>query len=427
MHKLYRNTSPKLRLEDRVPVALELQKGFFMIAICLAPCYLLLCWYLWRRTIRWMGSCHHVFEHKGIQIGMFILYAFLALSIVIAFLLPHSDFQRFLKMVSNYWLGILLYIILTVVVADLLRFILKRIRFPHKEKLFSRGGHAVVGTICLCVICGFSVLGIYTARHTVVTQRDITIEKSGGDLDSLHVVLVADLHLGYSIGNDHMKQMVEKINALDPDVVLVAGDIFDNEFEAIKDPDKVVKTLSGIKSKYGVYATYGNHDIQEPILAGFTFGGKDEKKQSDPRMDAFMQKAGLTLLQEKGVWIDDSVYLYGRPDYERPGRGITKRKTPKEITKNIDKSKPIIVLEHEPRQLQELADAGVDAQLCGHTHDGQMFPGNLTIKPLWENAYGYKKKDGMHSIVTSGVGVFGPNMRVGTKSEIYDIHMTFRP
>ena len=85
------------------------------------------------------------------------------------------------------------------------------------------------------------------------------------------------------------------------------------------------------------------------------------------------------------------------------------------------------MLEHEPRQLQELADAGVDAQLCGHTHDGQMFPGNLTIKLLWENAYGYKKKDGMHGIVTSGVGVFGPNMRVGTKSEIYDIHMTFRP
>ena len=84
------------------------------------------------------------------------------------------------------------------------------------------------------------------------------------------------------------------------------------------------------------------------------------------------------------------------------------------------------MLEHEPRQLQELADAGVDAQFCGHTHDGQMFPGNLTIKMLWENAYGYIKKDGMHSIVTSGVGIFGPNMRVGTKSEIYDIHITLK-
>ncbi len=373
-----------------------------------------------------MGCCHHVFEHKAVQIGMFVVYVFLALSIVIAFFLPHSDFQRFLKLISNYWLGILLYIMLTVVVADLLRLILKRLNFPHKKKLFSRGGHAVVGTICFCVICAFSLVGIFTARHTVVTQQDITIEKDGGKLDSLHVVLIADLHLGYSIGNDHMKQMVDKINALDPDVVLVAGDIFDNEYEAVKDPDQVAKTLSRIKSKYGVYATYGNHDIEEPILAGFTFGGKNKKKESDPRMDAFMQRAGFTLLQEKGVWIDDSVYLYGRPDYERPGRGITERKTPKQITKGIDKSKPILVLEHEPRQLQELADAGVDAQLCGHTHDGQMFPGNLLTGLMWENSYGYMKKAGMHSIVTSGVGIFGPDMRVGTKSEIYDIHITLK-
>lgn len=356
---------------------------------------------------------------------MLVVYAFLACSIVIAFFLPHSGFQRFIKLVSNYWLGILLYILLTVVVADLLRLLLKRLKFPHKEKLFSTGGHAVVGTICLCVICAFSLVGIFTAHHTVVTRQDFTIEKDGGNLDSLHIVLIADLHLGYSIGDDHMKQMVKKINELDPDLVLVAGDIFDNEYEAVKDPDQVAKTLSGIRSKYGVYATYGNHDIEEPILAGFTFGGKDEKKQSDPRMDEFMQKAGFTLLQEKGVWIDDSVYLYGRPDYERPGRGIKERKTPEEITKNLDKSKPILVLEHEPRQLQELADAGVDAQLCGHTHDGQMFPGNLTINLLWENAYGYIKKDGMHSVVTSGVGVFGPDMRVGTKSEIYDLHVNF--
>lgn len=251
-----------------------------MIAILLAPFYLLLCWYLWRRAIRWMGCCHHVFEHKAVQIGMFVVYVFLALSIVIAFFLPHSDFQRFLKLISNYWLGILLYIMLTVVVADLLRLILKRLNFPHKKKLFSRGGHAVVGTICFCVICAFSLVGIFTARHTVVTQQDITIEKDGGKLDSLHVVLIADLHLGYSIGNDHMKQMVDKINALDPDVVLVAGDIFDNEYEAVKDPDQVAKTLSRIKSKYGVYATYGNHDIEEPILAGFTFGGRTRKRRA---------------------------------------------------------------------------------------------------------------------------------------------------
>ncbi len=92
----------------------------------------------------------------------------------------------------------------------------------------------------------------------------------------------------------------------------------------------------------------------------------------------------------------------------------------------MDLSLPVLVIDHEPGELQELADAGVDADLCGHTHDGQLFPGNLTIKLMWENACGYLKKGDMHSIVTSGVGLFGPNMRVGTKSEICDIMMHFK-
>ena len=142
-------------------------------------------------------------------------------------------------------------------------------------------------------------------------------------------------------------------------------------------------------------------------------------------MDKFLEKAGITLLRDEYTLIDNSFYLYGRPDYERPGRGIDERKSPQEITADMDLSLPVLVIDHEPRELQELADAGVDADLCGHTHDGQLFPGNLTIKLMWENACGYLKKDNMHSIVTSGVGLFGPNMRVGTKSEICDIMMHF--
>ena len=101
--------------------------------------------------------------------------------------------------------------------------------------------------------------------------------------------------------------------------------------------------------------------------------------------------------------------------------------SPQEITDTMDKSKPILVIDHQPRELSELSDAGVDLDLCGHTHDGQMFPGNFTVRFVWENACGYLKKGNMHNIVTSGVGVFGPNMRVGTKSEICPIQITFEP
>ena len=193
---------------------------------------------------------------------------------------------------------------------------------------------------------------------------------------------------------------------------------------ALDDPEKLAEILRGIRSKYGVYACYGNHDIQEKILAGFTFGSK-EKKESTPEMDEFLEKAGITLLRDEYVLIDDSFYLYGRPDYERPGRGIDKRKTPQEITEGMDVSLPVLVIDHEPRELQELADTGVDVDLCGHTHDGQVFPGNIVIRFFWENPCGYLKKGNMHNIVTSGVGLFGPNMRVGTKSEICDVSICF--
>ena len=266
----------------------------------------------------------------------------------------------------------------------------------------------------MCIYGMVHAVHIYTTRYEVPSKKDA----------HLKIALVADLHLGYSIGSHQMEEMVEKINAEEPDVVVIAGDIFDNEYDAIYEPDRVADLLAGLKSRYGTYACYGNHDIEEPVLAGFTFR-QSEKKESDPRMDEFLKDANITLLRDEGMLIDGKFYLYGRPDAHRPGRGIETRKTPDEITAGLDKDKPIIVLDHQPKELQELADAGVDIDLCGHTHDGQMFPGNLTIKLMWENACGYLQKGKMHNIVTSGVGLFGPNMRVGTKAEICPITIYF--
>ena len=396
-----------------------------MIAVFLAPVYLALCVYIFIRGVRWLSTCHGFFAKKWVRAVLIGVYAFLAFSILIAFWMPESLLRRILKLISNYWLGTLLYLILTIAVADILRFLLKRVNFPGKEKLFSRAGHAVVGGICFAVITAFTVTGIVTAQTIRTTGYEVTVKKDCGSRKSLHVVLIADLHLGYNIGVRYMEKMVERINELNPDVVVIAGDIFDNEYEALDRPEKLAEVLDQIRTKYGVYACYGNHDIEEPILAGFTFGKKGVKKVSDPRMDEFLVRSGIRLLRDEAVLLDDSFYLYGRPDLERPGRGIEKRKTPEELTEDLDLTKPVIVIDHEPKELAELAAAGVDLDLCGHTHDGQMFPGNLTINLMWENACGYLKKGDMHNIVTSGIGVFGPNMRVGTKSEICNIKVNF--
>lgn len=396
-----------------------------MIAILLSPFYIMFNVYIVGWLLRWMAACHKIFQKKsakGIVIGV---YVFLASSILVAFLLPASPLQRMVKLISNYWLGTLLYIILTVVMADILRHILLRVKFRYSRKLFCRRGFVVGGSLAIAVITAFTAVGIAGAAWIQVTDYQVAIDKVCADRDSLKVVLTADLHLGYSIGTWHMEKMVEKINEQEPDLVVIAGDIFDNEYDALDDPEKLIEILSGIHSRYGVYACYGNHDIQERLLAGFTLGGARAEKASDPRMDQFLDNAGITLLRDEGVLVDNAFYLYGRPDYKKPGREIIRRRTPREITADMDRDKPIIVLDHEPKELQELADAGVDLDLCGHTHDGQMFPGNLVTALMWENSCGYLQKDSMHNIVTSGVGVFGPNMRVGTKSEICSITVYF--
>ena len=396
-----------------------------MIAIFLSPIYLLLNFYILRWLVRWMSACNHHFKKKWIRTVIIAVYVFVSTSLLTAFFLPAGQFRRFMKLLSNYWLGVLLYVILTVIIADILRFILTRLKCINQEKLRARWTFVTVGTVCIAIIASLSTWGVINARHIKSTPYEVNVDKKAGNLSSLNVILVADLHLGYNVGTAQMKQMVRKINKKKPDLVVIAGDIFDNEYEALDDPEELITIFRGIQSKYGVYACYGNHDIDEKILAGFTFSKKETKKVSDLRMDALLEKSNIQLLTDESVLIDNSFYLYGRPDYERPGRGVTVRKTPAEITANMDMSKPILVIDHEPRELQELADAGVDVDLSGHTHDGQMFPGNITIKFMWENACGYLQKDKMHNIVTSGVGLFGPNMRVGTKSEICPIKINF--
>ncbi len=398
-----------------------------MTAVYLSPLYV--AWnivqLIW--ILRWMGACSGAFRTVWARSAVVLLYAFFASSLLIAFFLPPSRLQRAMKLISNYWLGVLLYMTLTIGAALILRFILRRIPGFPKEFLYSRHGLAAAGGVCAAVVLALSVWGIVNARIIRTTRYEVTVEKACDiPQDPLRIALVADLHLGYNISNGSMKTMVEKINAEQPDLVVIAGDIFDNQYEALEDPEELAQILSGLESTYGVYACYGNHDIEEPILAGFTFSSSG-KKQSDIRMDELLEKADIRLLRDEAVLIGGAFYLYGRPDYERPGRGIDVRKTPQEITADMDLTKPVVVLDHEPRELSELADAGVDLDLCGHTHDGQIFPFNLTVSLMWENSCGYLKKGNMHNIVTSGLGVFGPFMRVGTRSEICIVDVNFQP
>lgn len=394
-----------------------------MIFLFLLPFYLGVSSYMMFRFFYWMKHCNHRFNWLRFKVPFAVVYLFMALSPVIAFLLPKSAVAIVIRRISTYWIGIMLYSLLYVVLFDLLRLIAKHTKLKN-TLLFSRGSVISIGSVVVACAVATCLYGIFNARNIKVNEYSVTVNKSCGSDKHLKAVLVADLHMGYAIGVDHITNMVEKINQQDADIVIIAGDIFDNSYDGMDDPEGIKAQLKSIKSKYGVYAVYGNHDIDEKILMGFTFDWGGKQLHSE-KMTNFMKECNIKLINDESVLINDEFYLVGRRDTDKPGTEDGTRAEISELTKDLDKTKPIFVLSHEPDELQKTADAGADIDFSGHTHDGQLFPGNLTIGLFWENPCGMIKKDNMFSIVTSGVGVYGTFMRVGTDAEICSVDIDF--
>lgn len=397
-----------------------------MLALILSPFYVAIIYWVCRRWYKFISALNIKnkrldFWLKHFSWSMFLLTIFIGL----AFILPEDNFlRRPLFKIGAYWLGISLYLILYVALIDLLRWIYSKVFKDKYNDFYAR-------TICallIIVLTGVtSIYGIINAKIVRTTEYEITINKDGGNFKEMTIAMFGDPQFGYNIGEYHLKQAVDIINKNDVDIVCVVGDIFDNQYSAIKHPDKLIELFNQIKSKYGMYAVLGNHDVEEPILCGFTFNDDDlENKLASKEMLDFIKKSGMVLLYDENVIINDSVNLYGRADQERPNLGNITRKESGDIFKEVDTTKPLFVLDHEPREYDELEKAGVDLMMAGHTHDGQLWPTKIATDIIWENPYGLWVKNAFHAITTSGLGLFGPNMRVGTIAEVCIIHVKFR-
>lgn len=397
-----------------------------MLALILSPFYVAIIYWVCRRWYKFISALNIKnkrldFWLKHFSWSMFLLTIFIGL----AFILSEDNFlRRPLFKIGAYWLGISLYLILYVALIDLLRWIYSKVFKDKYNDFYAR-------TICallIIVLTGVtSIYGIINAKIVRTTEYEITINKDGGNFKEMTIAMFGDPQFGYNIGEYHLKQAVDIINKNDVDIVCVVGDIFDNQYSAIKNPDKLIDLFNQIKSKYGMYAVLGNHDVEEPILCGFTFNDDDIKnKLASKEMLDFIRKSGMVLLYDENVIINNSVNLYGRADQERPNLGNITRKESGDLFKEVDVSKPIMVLDHEPREYDELEKAGVDLMMAGHTHDGQLLPTKIATDIIWENPYGLWVKNAFHAITTSGLGLFGPNMRVGTIAEVCIIHAKFR-
>lgn len=391
-----------------------------MIAIFLAPFYILLNAYILMRLLRFFGAIHERLKHPVIWTVSIIIYVFFMLTPLTGYIVQTEPWHHALKSMSNYWLGVLAISLITTIIFDVARLILNRTKWKGdhpNEKRFKIGG-----TCAIVIIAVLTSYGFIHAKAIRVNSNQLEVNKVGSDLK---IALVADTHIGYSVGEKHIQHLVNQINEEKPDLVVFAGDIFDNEYRAIKNPEKIEKILSGIKSTYGTYACWGNHDVPEALLAGFTLKGNKEYKE-DKRFDEFLENSNIKLLADEATLINDEFYLIGRKDPSRAEKLKDTRKSAEELTAGLDKTKPIFVIDHQPKELEELANAGVDVDLSGHTHNGQIFPGNILGKITWTNPNGVKKMGDMYSCVTSGAGIWGPAMRLGTNSEVMILNVDLK-
>ena len=358
---------------------------------------------------------------KKSRILRIIVYGLLAVIPVLGAYLPNSSFKFSCMEFGNIWLGFFMYYSGLVIFSTIITLIICKIRKDEEGKPI---GHALTVSFVLAFI--ITILGLVHAQNPKLVNYDISIDKQTDNVKELKVVLIADLHLSVNSDVRATEKMVEKVNSVNPDVVIIAGDIFTSNYDGLKHPDKYSSALSKMKSKYGVYAVCGNHDVDENLFGGFSISPVSEAFRT-PEMEKFFQDSGFKVLYDENVEIaDGEVVLSGRVDGEKAGDGTRNRMDAKTLLSSVDKTKPVLVLQHEPIEFEELAKNGADAVFCGHTHNGQVFPGNLFVPFFNENAYGVKKLYGIDTIVTAGVGYYGPPLRVGTDSEVTVVNVRFK-
>ncbi len=308
------------------------------------------------------------------------------------------------------WFAFLIYFILSLVFLDLVRLTDNWFHFLpafiYKNYELTRGITALV----VIVVVGIIVfLGNLNKRDIEIRNLEITIPKKESKLDHLNVVMASDIHLSPIDGEKLLKEIVNKMNSLNPDIVLLAGDIVDDKAEVLIERN-IGDSFSNLKTRYGVYSINGNHEFINEVES----------------CDRYAEKFGIKFLRDSSILIDSSFYLIGREDGAMSQFAGKQRKSLDEIVKDLSEHFPKILLDHTPFRLEQAEQNKIDLQLSGHTHHGQMWPGNLITKMIYELSWGYKQKGKTHYYVSSGAGTWGPPVRIGSSSEIVNIRIRFQ-
>jgi uncharacterized protein len=340
------------------------------------------------------------------------LFLFTSLSFIAGRILEryyYSFFSDILVWVGSFWFAAILYFLLIVIFFDVLRVINSSTPlYPAYATFNYEKTKQIVFFFSILLVGGILTYGYFNAKNPVIQKMEFKINKNCGELKELNLVMISDLHLGTIIENSRLTGIIDKINSLNPDIILLAGDIVDEDLKPVI-RNNLGKTLKNLKSKYGTYGITGNHEY---------IGGVEEAC-------TYLNANNIIMLRDSVVKIDNAFYIIGREDKDIKTFTGKKRKSLEELVKQVDKSYPVILMNHQPFDLDESVKNEIDLQLSGHTHDGQLFPLNFITKLIFEVSSGYLRKGQTNFYVSTGVGTWGPPVRIGNSPEIVNIKLTF--
>lgn len=346
-----------------------------------------------------------LFITKGYGLWYFIVYLFVAALYPISGIFSDEETGfviQALSFVSGYTLPFFLYLFFSVILFDLfllINLLIKVVPLATRKSFSFRlyTLSAMIAFSILVVIAG--AINLNTIR---VSEYKVTVPKKNSAIDHLRIVFVADLHTQQNTRQGFVDQFVRKAIALQPDLMLYGGDMVEGDGEN-ETTEAIESSIRKIRAKYGSFGVNGNHEF---------YGGQQQ--------GSFFRKAGITILCDTIIKIDSSFYLAGRYD-EHFGQ----RKTVSQIIGGEPLDLPVILMDHRPSEMLKTSLANADVQFSGHTHNGQLFPGNFITRSIFELSWGYRKIRNTHFFVTSGLRLWGPPVRTTGKSEIMMVDVTF--
>ena len=311
--------------------------------------------------------------------------------LAVVFVLPASSFFSF-------WAVVVLHLFAFAIIMDCIFVIYKKFHMTNQIclKVYQIG---VIPILCLFLMLGYgywNMKNVLKIHYSVTTHKTIT--------QDYRIAFLSDLHFGNTMNKSELEKYCQDISLQKPDIVMLGGDIVD-EHTTYQEMKEAFEVLGQIENQYGIYYVYGNHD-QALYLNSPHFTPSQLKKS--------IEEHHISILLDSQVNIQDEMTIIGRQD-----RSLGEREDTQQLIKNVNHENFILMLDHQPVDLQKNNELHVDLQLSGHTHGGQMFPVGLITSVLGfgEMNYGYQAMSDMTVIVSSGIAGWGYPLRTGSHSE----------